>query len=334
MHTSSLSTLSTTELLAQIRTPVSDDIQAVNRLIIQQLSSKIPLIQTIARHILDSGGKRLRPLVVLLSSQAFGYQGIEHHELAVIIEFVHTATLLHDDVVDQSKRRRGQETANEIWGNQASVLVGDFLYSRAFQLLAQRSHATIMQLLANTTNMIAEGEISQLASSHNPEMNEQEYRAVIQQKTASLFAAASEMGAILGGGDATQCQAMQQYGLHLGMAFQIIDDLLDYTADTLVLGKNCGDDLAEGKMTLPLIYALTQCQPHQKEMINTAVRDGDVNQLPQILALLTETGAKDYVLKQAYTEANQARQALALIPTNSAKQALEQLIEFVLTRNN
>lgn len=322
-----------TEPLSEIRAPVLDDLAQVNELIIKQLHSDIPLIQTIARHILDSGGKRLRPLLVLLSARAFDYQGTEHHELAVIIEFVHTATLLHDDVVDQSKRRRGQKSANELWGNQASILVGDFLYSRAFQLLAKRSHADIIQLLSNTTNEIAEGEIAQLASSFDATVNEADYRTIIYRKTASLFAAASEMGAVLINANEQQQQAMRAYGMHLGLAFQIIDDLLDYTADAKVMGKNRGDDLAEGKMTLPLIHALAHCQAKEKELIQHAVTHGDISQLQSILAILSACGTQDYVLQQAQQEINQAQQTLATLPDSPAKKSLAAMGSFILSRS-
>ena len=329
----SQSNQSITPSLEKIRAPVLSDLVQVNKLIIKQLHSDIPLIQTVAGHILDSGGKRLRPLLVLLSSHALNYQGTEHHELAVIVEFVHTATLLHDDVVDQSKRRRGQKSANELWGNQASILVGDFLYSRAFQLLAQRSHTSVIQLLSNTTNEIAEGEISQLASSFDPDVSEADYRTIIYRKTASLFAAASEMGAVLSNSDNQQRQAMRAYGLHLGMAFQIIDDLLDYLADAKVMGKNAGDDLAEGKMTLPLIHALAHCQPQQKELIKKAVREGDITQFKSLLAILSSTKTKEYVLQQAQQEIDKAEQALATLPASPAKESLTLLGQFILSRS-
>ncbi|CAN7950639.1 unnamed protein product, partial [Ixodes hexagonus] len=225
-------------------------------LILSELSSRVPLVQTITHHIVQSGGKRLRPLVVLLTARACGYnKGVEHQELAAIIEFIHTATLLHDDVIDKSDLRRGEKTAHAIWGNQASVLVGDFLYSRAFQILARRSNIPVMKVLANTTNQIAEGEVWQLMNQNDPNIDETTYYEVIRRKTAQLFSAGTEIGAIIGTEEEPLRKAMTAFGLHLGLAYQIIDDLLDYSEDASELDKNVGDDLAEGKATLPLIYA-------------------------------------------------------------------------------
>lgn len=321
------------QVLTEIQHLLANDLQSTNQLITKQLVSDVPVIQTIAQHIISSGGKRLRPLLVLLSANYFGYQGHEHHELAAIIEFVHTATLLHDDVVDASKLRRGQDTANQIWGNQISVLVGDFLYSRAFQLLTQRSHIEVMKVLAQTTNAIAEGEVTQLVNRHDPEVSEAVYIEVIRRKTACLFSAAAEVGALLGRPPLAQQQAMADYGMHLGIAFQIIDDLLDYTANKTDMGKNMGDDLAEGRATLPLIYTLKHCEAAAAEQIRTAVRQGDLSQLDLILDIMTKTQAKQYTLAVAQNHAAQALNALQGLPGNPYLQAMQQLVGFVLNRN-
>src|SRR3990167_1984668 len=241
-------------MLEKIRRPIQTGIEAVNQLIIQSLHSDIELIHLIGERIIDSGGKRLRPLLVLLSAKAFGYEGSEHIRLAAVIEFVHTATLLHDDVVDASELRRGLKTANVVWGNEAGVLVGDFLYSRAFQMIASLNNTNVLEVLANATNLLAEGEVMQLINRNKATMDESSYMEVIRRKTAMLFSAAAEIGTIIANTNFSAQKAMAKFGLHLGNAFQIIDDLLDYTASPEIIGKNIGDDLAEGKLTLPLIY--------------------------------------------------------------------------------
>ena len=322
------------DALANIRAPITDDINALDQLIHQELISDIPLIQQITKHILSVGGKRLRPLLVLLSAKALGYkEGSEHCELAAIIEFVHTATLLHDDVVDESSLRRGQQTANVIWGNQASVLVGDFLYSRAFQLLTRRNHNAIMRVLANTTNAIAEGEVLQLMNSHNPEINEATYRDVILLKTAKLFESATEVGGMLGTDNIEQQKAIAHYGLHLGMAFQIIDDLLDYASTAKEMGKNVGDDLAEGKATLPLIYALHHATAKQATQIRLAIEQGDLEKLPLIQQAIEDTQACEYTLSKARDHAHVALNALELIPDTPYRNAMRQLVDFVVERH-
>lgn len=321
------------QTLTDIQLLLADDLAATNRLISEQLTSNIAIIQTIAQHIIHSGGKRLRPFLVLLSAKCFGYQGEEHHELAAIIEFVHTATLLHDDVVDASKLRRGHDTANQIWGNQISVLVGDFLYSRAFQLLTRRNHIEVMKVLAQTTNAIAEGEVNQLIHRHDPNINESIYMEVIRSKTACLFSAATKIGAILGHATSEQQQAIADYGLHLGIAFQIIDDLLDYTADKTEMGKNIGDDLNEGRTTLPLIYTLKHCPPETAELIRQAIKNGDSAQLPTILAAMAHTQAQEYTLEVAQRHLNLALEALKDLPINKYRQAMTELLAFVLQRN-
>lgn len=322
------------ERLESIRQPVTTDLAGIDNLIITELVSDIPLIQLITKHIIKSGGKRLRPLLVALSARATGYTGSDEHlELAAIIEFVHTATLLHDDVVDESNLRRGQDTANAVWGNQASVLVGDFLYSRAFQLLARRSHTAIMQVLSNTTNAIAEGEVLQLMNRHDAELSEAGYMDVINRKTAKLFESSAEIGAILGTDNLEQQQAMVQYGLNLGLAFQIIDDLLDYTASPETMGKNVGDDLAEGKMTLPLIYALQNTDEHHRQHIQTAIKQGLLEEYDVVMEAITQTNACDYCLQVARHHAELAKAGLEALPPSPYRQALYELIDFVVERN-
>lgn len=324
----------TNQQLETIREPVRSDLASVDDLILSQLTTRVPLIRTICQHILKSGGKRLRPLLVLLMARATGYcRGTEHHELATIIEFVHTATLLHDDVIDESSLRRGKQTANALWGNAASVLVGDFLYSRAFQLLTQRSHVPVMHVLANTTNAIAEGEILQLANCHNPNITEQHYLDVIACKTAKLFESAAEIGAILGQVSDDQQRELAQYGYALGMAFQIIDDVLDYSAkDDQQIGKHLGDDLAEGKTTLPLIYALQHVDDATAKILRTIIKQGDTNKLPQIITCLRETNAFTYCYQQAESYIQRARQALNVLDPSPYKTALDHLITFAVAR--
>lgn len=320
------------QILTEIQELLADDLAATNRLIFEQLVSEVPIIETIAQRIVSSGGKRLRPLIVLLSAHCFNYQGSEHHELAAVIEFVHTATLLHDDVVDASKLRRGQDTANQIWGNQISVLVGDFLYSRAFQLLTRRNNLIIMKMLAQITNLIAEGEVTQLVNRHDPDISEAAYLEVIRRKTACLFSAAAEVGALLCQCNATTQRAMAAYGLHLGIAFQIIDDLLDYTSSKAEMGKNIGDDLSEGRATLPLIYTLQHCPPDVAVQIRIGIRQGDSTQLALILAAMDTVKAQEYTLSKAKEHAAFAMQAIHALPNNPYLRAMQQLITFVLDR--
>lgn len=249
-------------LLKALRAPIEKELQAVDALMAQELCSTIPLIQTVTERIIQCGGKRLRPLLVLLCAKACGYDhDTEHHELATVVEFIHTATLLHDDVVDSSELRRGSQTSNSLFGNPVSVLVGDFLYSRAFQILAKRNNIPVMKLLAHTTNQISEGEVWQLMNRHDPDIDERTYLEVIRRKTAELFAVSAKIGAIIGTQNTSLYPILFDFGLHLGMAYQIIDDLMDYTADVKVMGKNIGDDLAEGKVTLPLIFARLNSDP-------------------------------------------------------------------------
>ena len=322
-----------TDMLEQIRSCVALDLQATDHLIINELISPIPLISQITQHIIKSGGKRLRPLLVILCARTAGYpSGNEHHELAAIIEFVHTATLLHDDVVDESKLRRSQTTANAIWGNQASILVGDFLYSRAFQILARRANIPVMKVLANTTNAIAEGEVLQLMNRNEVNITEPNYMQVIEWKTAKLFESAAEIGTMIATDNRTQHEAAANYGLHLGLAFQIIDDLLDYTADSKQLGKNIGDDLAEGKATLPLIYAMYHTQPQRAKTIRQAIEHGGLEHLEAIIHAIEDTGARQYCLGKAREHIQLADRASQLLPDNIYRQALQKLLQFVIER--
>lgn len=314
---------------------VKDDFSAVNQLIIEQLRSDVELVENIGHYLVDAGGKRLRPLLVLLTANALGYShtsGKQHLALAAIIEFIHTATLLHDDVVDMSNLRRGRPTANAQWGNAPSVLVGDFLYSRAFQMMVGIGNMDIMAILSATTNIIAEGEVQQLVNARNPDVNEENYFCVIDKKTAVLFAAACEVAAVIADTTLEQRQALRRYGQHVGIAFQLVDDALDYTSDASTLGKNVGDDLAEGKPTLPLIYAMRTGTSAQAETIAKAIRDGDVSQLPAILAIVEATGGMTYTLDCAKHHVQQALAQLAFIPANPYTLAMQQLAEFSLAR--
>jgi len=326
--------ISQQNFLNQIRFPVLKDLSATETLICKELVSSVPLIQEITHHIVQSGGKRLRPLLVLLSSYACGYQDQdnEHHELAAVIEFLHTATLLHDDVIDASTLRRGHKTANALWGNSASVLVGDFLYSRAFQILASRNNVAIMKCLASTTNAIAEGEVQQLMNQHNPDLAVSEYYQVIHHKTAKLFESAAEIGAILAGRTDLR-NALALYGVNLGMAFQIMDDLLDYCSDSKTLGKNVGDDLAEGKVTLPLIIAMQCCQLQAKEQIRSAILDGNLAMIPFILEVIKTTETVEIIQQKATFFANKAYDTLVELPQSPYRQSLFDLVKFSMRRS-
>ncbi len=311
---------------------VKPDLEAVNQLIVDELGSEVELIEEIGRYLIKAGGKRLRPVVALLSARSCGNPGTRHIPLAAVIELIHTATLLHDDVVDTSELRRGRSTANSEYGNAASVLVGDFLYSRAFQLMVRIGHLEVMRVLADTTNTISEGEVQQLLNAGNPDLDSTAYAEVIRKKTAVLFQAAAQTGGLLCGGAANQVTALRDYGHHLGMAFQLVDDVLDYQADAGQLGKNLGDDLAEGKMTLPLIRTLAEASPSEAATIRSAItkRGGD---LATIAALVNASGALDYTRAQARHHAAQAQAALAGMPESTAITALRGLAEFAVTRD-
>lgn len=318
--------------IEQIRAPITDDLYAVDALIRQQLHSDVALIDQLAGYLIDSGGKRLRPVAVLLAARACGYAGGDHIAAAAIVEFIHTATLLHDDVVDESSLRRGRETANAIWGNQASVLVGDFLYSRSFQMMVGIGSLRVMEILADTTNAIAEGEVLQLLHCHDPDTSEERYMAVIYAKTAKLFEAAAQLGAVLAGRPRAEEQALARYGRHLGTAFQLIDDVLDYSASSAELGKNIGDDLAEGKPTLPLIYAMRHGAREEVQIIRAAIERGGLEQLDIVTRTIESTGALDYTARLAAAEAEYAIADLDLLQDSPAKDALIGLARFAVNR--
>ncbi|MCC5852749.1 MAG: octaprenyl diphosphate synthase [Alkalimonas sp.] len=318
----------------QIRQLSQDDMTAVNHHIFSQLTSDVALINQLGIYIVNSGGKRLRPLLATLAARAVGYQGKDHITLATIIEFIHTATLLHDDVVDESTLRRGKETANAVFGNQASVLVGDFLYTRAFQLMVSLQRMEVMAILADATNKIAEGEVLQLMNVHDADTSEANYLQVIYCKTAKLFEAATELAAILADQTEPVVNAMRAYGVHLGTAFQLIDDVLDYQADQTELGKNIGDDLAEGKPTLPLIHALKHGNSEQQALIRNAITEGNgLQHLDAIMAAMQQTGAFDYTRQKAEQEAEKAKAALTVLPDSPYKAALLQLADLSVGRS-
>jgi octaprenyl-diphosphate synthase len=321
------------EDLSELQDLVSADLKAVDRVIEERLRSDVVLINHVAQYIVNSGGKRLRPLLVLLSARAFGYEGTRHVELAAIIEFIHTATLLHDDVVDASKLRRGQETANTVWGNEASVLVGDFLYSRAFQMMVDVRNMRIMEILADTTNIISEGEVMQLLNCHDPDTTEENYLSVIRAKTAKLFEAGARIGAVLCDRSAAEEKALALYGAHLGTAYQLIDDAIDYRGSANDIGKNVGDDLAEGKPTLPLIYAIRTGDETQSARIRQAIRDGGLEHLESVIEAVESTGAIAYTARAAQHEADLAVRALDQIPDSPFRDALRTLAEFSVIRN-
>lgn len=319
--------------MQQIRALVNAEFAAVNQVIIDQLHSKIPLVENIGHYIVDAGGKRLRPLLVLLSAGSLGAVRREHIELAAIIEFIHTATLLHDDVVDLSSLRRGRATANAKWGNAPSVLVGDFLYSRAFQMLVGLGSMPLMQLLADTTNTIAEGEVLQLTKAGDPDTTEQAYFTVIENKTAVLFAAATKGAALLHGAPAAAAERLSDYGLHLGIAFQLADDLLDYLGDPETMGKNIGDDLAEGKPTLPLIYTIGHGTDAERQLVVDAIARRDASHIADITAAVARCGALDYTREQARRHAYLALDALQSLPPSPFHDALKDLCRLAVERD-
>jgi octaprenyl-diphosphate synthase len=325
-------TSSPDEPLIRLRELVKTDWDSVNRLIFKRLGSDVALVNQVAHHIIHHGGKRLRPLTVLLAARACGCEGDRPIPAAAIIEFIHTATLLHDDVVDNSGLRRGQETANSVFGNQASVLVGDFLYSRSFQMMVELNELRVLEVLANATNTIAEGEVLQLMNCNNPDINELDYMEVIYRKTAKLFEAGAQLGAILSGQPETIEQAMADYGRHLGKAFQLVDDALDYDAKPEILGKNIGDDLADGKPTLPLIYAMNNGSAAERHLIREAIESGSTQNLRSIQLAIETTGGLKYTAERAEAEARQAVEALDAVPASNFKEGLKTLAEFAVRR--
>ncbi|MBY4677924.1 octaprenyl diphosphate synthase [Marinobacterium arenosum] len=317
----------------QLNPQIEPQFEAVNDYIINHLGSNVPLVEKIGHYIVESGGKRLRPLLVLLAANAAGYQDRHHIPLAAVIEFIHTATLLHDDVVDESDLRRGNATANAKWGNAPSVLVGDFLYSRAFQIMVEIGNMEIMNVISNATNVIAEGEVLQLLNCKNPDTTEEQYLQVILGKTAMLFEAATESGALLADCNAEQREALRLYGRHLGIAFQLVDDVMDYLSNAEEMGKNVGDDLAEGKPTLPLIQAMKNADDDGRKLIRQAIRKGGLDDLQPVLEIVRQTGAIEYTQQMARSEAARAVEALDALPDSSFKATLAQLADLAVDRN-
>ena len=327
-------------LVKDIYQVVEQDFLQVNQLIIEQLHSDVPLVEKIGQHIIESGGKRMRPLLVLLAAKALGHTSEKQDQeqnpalLAAIIEFLHTATLLHDDVVDISDQRRGKATANAKWGNAPSVLVGDFLYSRAFQMMVSLGSLEIMNTLSNATCVIAEGEVLQLMNVKNPDVNEAKYREVIQGKTAMLFEASSHSAALLSNANQDQAEALRLYGHHIGMAFQLVDDVLDYVGDAKELGKDVGDDLAEGKPTLPLIYAMQHASPEHATLIRNAIRKGGTEELAAIIEIVQNCGAINYTNEKAREHVVLAKQSIDLLDNSDAKSALMALADLAIERTH
>ena len=330
-----------TPSLPAIQALAAADMAAVDALIRRRLASDVVLVNQVAEYIIGAGGKRLRPMLLLLAAAALGKRGADDdggtgadaHQLAAVIEFIHTSTLLHDDVVDESDLRRGRSTANAVWGNAASVLVGDFLYSRSFQMMVELDRMEVMQLLADATNRIAEGEVLQLLHVRNPDTDEPAYLQVIERKTAVLFAAATRLGALLAGADAATCDALHAYGLNLGYAFQIADDVLDYSADETALGKHLGDDLAEGKATLPLIHAIAHAGDATRERLRQAIIDGDTAAMPEVLAAIEAAGSLAYSLRRAGEYAQAAERSLDGLADNPHVAALRGLARYTVNRD-
>jgi octaprenyl-diphosphate synthase len=320
--------------LASIQALANGDMAAVDMLIRRRLASDVVLINQVAEYIVGAGGKRLRPMLLLLAAGALGHRGEDAHQLAAVVEFIHTATLLHDDVVDESDLRRGRKTANAVWGNAASVLVGDFLYSRSFQLMVELERAPVMQILADTTNLIAEGEVLQLLHVRNPDTDEAAYLRVIERKTAVLFAAATRLGALLSDADEAVQQKLHDYGLNLGYAFQIADDVLDYASDAQTMGKNLGDDLAEGKATLPLIHAIVHSDAATQTTLRNAIEHGDSDAMPAVLAAIHASGGLDYSRARASEYAQAAEHSLEGLPDNEYVAALRRLARYAVSRDH
>jgi octaprenyl-diphosphate synthase len=312
---------------------IEADLRALDGVIDGWLHSDIDLVRQVCEHIISSGGKRLRPALLMLAADCFGNGGDKKVLLAAVIEFIHTATLLHDDVVDESQLRRGRATANAMFGNAASVLVGDFLYSRAFQMMVRAGNMRVMQVLADATNAISEGEVLQLMNCHDPDVDEERYRRVVHLKTAKLFEAAARIGAILGGANAEHEESLADYGRHVGIAFQLVDDALDYSGDVAEMGKNLGDDLAEGKPTLPLIHALRQATAAQRDLLRRAIVDGADEPLEAIISAVRGSGALEYTRAQAVKEAHAAREAIAGIPHSHYRQGLIEFADFAVARS-
>jgi octaprenyl-diphosphate synthase len=321
-----------TSSTASVLSLITDDMREVDAVVSRRLESGVPLVAEVSRYIISAGGKRLRPALLLLVCGALGYQGVQRFNLAAVVEFIHTATLLHDDVVDESTLRRGRPTANESFGNPASVLVGDFLYSRAFQMMLDAHEMRVMEILADATNVIAEGEVLQLMNMHDPSLDEAGYLRVIRSKTAKLFEASARLGAVLAGASAPMEQACADYGQALGTAFQVIDDVLDYDGNAGEMGKNIGDDLREGKATLPLIAAMQRGTPDQRDVIRHAIETGGVAELERIVAIVKDTGSLEVTRAAAAAEAQRAFDAARHLPPNAYSQGLLQLAAQLLQR--
>lgn len=315
-----------------IRQLLAEDMAQVDTLIQERLRSDVVLINQLGAYIVNSGGKRLRPMQVLLSARACGYNGVAHRQLAAVVEFIHTATLLHDDVVDGSELRRGRETANQLWGNEASVLVGDFLYSRAFEMMVDVGDMRVMEIMARTTNTIAEGEVMQLLHVHDPDTSEQRYLQVIYSKTATLFEAACRLGAVLAGESAATERAVAAYGLELGTAFQLVDDALDYDGTVADIGKNVGDDLAEGKPTMPLIHAMQQASEKDRELLRRAIESGGLERIDEVTNVIESTGAIAYTRALARQAAARATAHLARLSPSPYREAMVELADFSVQR--
>ncbi|MEX1197339.1 MAG: polyprenyl synthetase family protein [Pseudohongiellaceae bacterium] len=320
-------------MVQDIRAAVAADFEAVNRYIVEQLHSRVPLVESIGQYIIDAGGKRLRPVLVLLGARCCGHEGDQAVRMAAVIEFIHTATLLHDDVVDMSTMRRGRPTANEQWSNPSSVLVGDFIYSRAFQILVGVENPKIMRIIADTTNTIAEGEVLQLLNKHRVDTSEADYMQVIEDKTAILFQTAAQCGAIVAEAPEAEEDALKRAGRHIGLAFQLIDDLLDYSGESQALGKNIGDDLAEGKPTLPLIHAMHNSSADESSLLRSAIEHGGTEHLNEIIRIVRQSGSLDYTRQLAGQEVDRALEALSTLPDNRFRQAMERMARLAVSRD-
>jgi len=318
----------------EIQALMKSELDLMNKILVDRLDSNVDLISQMSQYIINSGGKRIRPLLLLICAKATEYDGDYHYSMAVVIELIHTATLLHDDVVDQSETRRGQETANELWGNAPSVLVGDFLYSRAFEIMVEPNSMEIMKILSKATNQISEGEVLQLLNIKNANVTQAEYFKVIERKTACLFKAACQIAGILSSADQKVINAMGSFGMHLGNAFQIIDDTLDYESDSNIIGKEIGDDLSEGKVTLPMIYALEKTKKAENKILKDAIKNADASHIDQIVEILLNVDAFQYSRDIAKIESNRALESIDYLPDSKYKTALKLLCELSLERNS
>ena len=318
----------------EIQALMKSELDLMNKILVDRLDSNVDLISQMSQYIINSGGKRIRPLLLLICAKATEYDGDYHYSMAVVIELIHTATLLHDDVVDQSATRRGQETANDLWGNAPSVLVGDFLYSRAFEIMVEPNSMEIMRILSKATNQISEGEVLQLLNIKNANVTQAEYFKVIERKTACLFKAACEIAGILSSADQKVINAMGSFGMHLGNAFQIIDDTLDYESDSNIIGKEIGDDLSEGKVTLPMIYAIEKTKKAENKILKDAIKNADASHIDQIVEILLNVDAFQYSRDIAKIESNRALESIDYLPDSKYKTALKLLCELSLERNS